>query len=58
MVPVTKAELNAQIAEICSHFPLSDGPHVDQWHEFLTIDPDLADRDYDAIPSTAEEATR
>lgn len=42
--------LEQQIADIRAHAkaacPQPDGLHLDQWHEFFDIDPDLAGRDY------------
>lgn len=47
---VPLADLEQQIATIREHAkaacPNPDGKHLDQWHEFLDIDPDLRGRDY------------
>ena len=47
---VTQARLEQQIAEIRANArracPDPDGAHLEDWHAFLDIDPDLAGRDY------------
>ncbi|MGW7001314.1 hypothetical protein ACWGCW_00450 [Streptomyces sp. NPDC054933] len=54
--PLTSAELNRVIADLRAKYPISDGPHAVCFHEFLDIDPDLADRDYTTTSQPTEAA--
>lgn len=55
-------DLEQQIAELRAHAvkhlaergETATGQLIDQWHEFLDIDPDLRGRDYNPQPGRAE----